>query len=268
MKNKSWPVSVVGSKSSPPVVFLHGFLGDSLDWEFLRADLTADFLCIFPDLPGHGQNQLALPDRRLSFDWFASGLAHTLDGLGIETAHLVGYSMGGRLGLYFAVKYPGQLRSLCLESASPGLSGRVERRERCELDAQRAAEIERVGFEQFIADWYRMPLFASLQSDPALLEKLLSRRVKNDPQAMRRVIAELSPGCQPSLWKRLAAIQVPALLLAGELDGKYRLLVEEMASRMPDARIALAPDAGHNIHLERPDWYRQKIRDFLKSQVA
>jgi 2-succinyl-6-hydroxy-2,4-cyclohexadiene-1-carboxylate synthase len=260
-----WPCETLGSKSNPPVVFLHGFLGDKRDWEFIEENFAANYYCIFPDLPGHGENRQPLPAEPLSFRWLGMNLKRFLFESGLTTIHLVGYSMGGRAALHFTVHYPKLVKSLTLESASPGLVNRRARRERRLLDEQRAAQILEKGLECFIDDWYQMPLFASLQRNSSLIDNLKKRRNLNDPHAVARVIAELSPGRQPSLWSRLPAIQAPVLLLTGSLDNQYSVIMNKMAPAIPQATLQVAPEAGHNIHLEAPEWYAQCVKVFLQS---
>jgi 2-succinyl-6-hydroxy-2,4-cyclohexadiene-1-carboxylate synthase len=260
-----WPRKIFGSKSNPPVVFLHGFLGDKQDWEYLVGSFAADYYCIFPDLPGHGENRQPLPDEPLSFRWLAKGLKQLLIELDLTATHLVGYSMGGRIALYFTIQYPKMVKSLTLESASPGLEDRLARRDRRLLDEQRAAFILDQGLDSFIDQWYQMPLFASLQRNKALQERLKKRRNMNDPQAVARVVAELSPGCQPSLWRKLYAIQSPVLLIAGALDTPYLTMMNQMFVALPDAKLKIAPRAGHNTHLEAPEWYLKSAKVFLDS---
>jgi 2-succinyl-6-hydroxy-2,4-cyclohexadiene-1-carboxylate synthase len=262
---KSWFYQTIGSSNNPAVVFLHGFLGAGCDWKFVGDALAEDYFCIFPDLPGHGQNGQALPTRSLTLRMLAAELARTLASLRLADAHLVGYSMGGRVGLTFAVYYPGQARSLILESASPGLEGRQARRQRRQLDDARAAAIREDGLARFVDDWYEMALFASLKARPGLVEQLKNERKQNNPQAMARIVAELSPGRQPALWRRLGLIRSPALLLAGELDPQYTAMVQKMATAMPGARLQIMAGVGHNLHLENPVAYTRTIKTFLDS---
>lgn len=260
-----WSYQTCGSPGNPPVVFLHGFLGAGSDWEFLREAVAADYYCFLPDLPGHGQSLRSLPPQPLTLSGLAAGLARLLVELGLPAVHLVGYSMGGRIALTVAVDYPGLVSSVTLESASPGLAGREARRQRRRLDDQRAADILEHGLEEFVDAWYEMPLFASLQRNRELVERLKDRRKRNDRLAMGRIVKELSPGRQPSQWGKLKTIQSPALLLVGEYDRQYTAIMEQMAGAMPNARLQIIPGAGHNVHLENPEAYTRTLKAFLDS---
>lgn len=261
--NRIADVSLDGRKETPVIVFLHGFLGQGGDWLDIIAPFAGEYCCVLPDMPGHGRNTDIQYGRSISFAWLARGLHKILDSLGCNMrAHLVGYSLGGRLALYFAVHFPGRVQSLVLESASPGLSGRCERQERSQLDARWAAKLLQDGLDHFLDEWYAMPLFASLSSRSGLLDELKARRGQNDPYWMARVVEELSPGRQPALWGKLKCLNMPVLLLAGEQDVKYKALVQKMGQKILNVRIEMAPGVGHNIHLENPDWYTERLRAF------
>ena len=259
----TWPVQAVGSPLHPAVVFLHGFMGNREDWHFLLPEFAENFYCILLDLPGHGQNQGNLPAEPLTFAWLSTSLEQVLNKLRLPAVHLVGYSMGGRLALYFTVYYPQRVKSLVLESASPGLANLAVREARLQEDKKRAERLKEIGMKRFLDEWYGMPLFNSLQKRPDILDELKLRRQDNDPYELARIIAELSPGQQPDLWGDLEDISIPVLLLAGEQDEKYSHLVQEMAKQIPQVWVSLASVGGHNLHLEVPDWYIQQLRDFL-----
>jgi 2-succinyl-6-hydroxy-2,4-cyclohexadiene-1-carboxylate synthase len=190
-------------------------------------------------------------------------LARLLAAHQLEAISLIGYSMGGRLALYFALKYPQLTQKLVLEGASPGLSAPAERQARAALDDDRADQLRRYGIEPFVAQWYRAGLFASLAARPDLLARTTARRQKNNAGWVAHVISALSPGRQPDLWPRLGDVAAPALLLAGELDTKFSNLSHQMAQRMPHAQAARVPDAGHNVHFEQPAAFTALVQQFL-----
>ncbi len=260
-----WPCHAQGQPHRPALLFLHGFLGRGDDWLTIARTLSATHYCLLPDLPGHGNHP---PHPPLTFDTVTAGLAQLLAARQIESATLIGYSMGGRLALYFALKYPHLTRSLVLEGASPGLSSPAERQARATLDDERAGQLRRHGIEPFVAGWYRAGLFASLAARPNLLARATAQRHKNNAHWVADVISALSPGRQPDLWPRLGDVSVPALLLAGELDLKFSGLCRQMARQMPHSQVALLPQAGHNTHLEQPAAFTAAVQQFLARTAA
>ncbi|MFQ5611417.1 MAG: 2-succinyl-6-hydroxy-2,4-cyclohexadiene-1-carboxylate synthase [Anaerolineae bacterium] len=264
----TWPYRSLGVRQRPPVVFLHGFMGAGEDWLPIAGMCAGRYFCLLPDLPGHGRN-IDLPlAQPLDFDFVVDGLRAWLDRLEPRPVGLVGYSMGGRLALYAALKFPGRFAALVLEGANPGLADPGQRGQRAELDAQRAEALLREGLAAFVEGWYEMDLFRSLQDRPQLLKQIKAKRKRNDARRAARVIRELSPGRQPPLWDRLDELSLPVLLVAGALDGKYSRLAAQMAARISGAGLAVVPGAGHNVHLEQPEQFAGALIDFLQKSVA
>lgn len=261
--SEMWPCLKLGNPRLPRLVFLHGFLGRGADWEPIAATFADRYHCILPDLPGHGANTHLPLKIPLSYESLAQGLQTTLAGGGRRPVVLAGYSLGGRIALYTSLRFPDFVRALILESTSPGIADPAARQERARADGRRAEDISSFGMRAFVDDWYRQPLFHSLQHRPALLERLRRSRQDNDPTWMAKVIRELSPGRQPFLGKRLSELHLPTLLLAGRLDEKYAVVLREMALQIPQARGLVVPRAGHTIHAERPVRFRRILAAFL-----
>jgi 2-succinyl-6-hydroxy-2,4-cyclohexadiene-1-carboxylate synthase len=150
---------------------------------------------------------------------------------------------------------------LVLESASPGLRTEAERAERRDVDAERAARIED-DLEAFLTDWYRLPLFGSLARHD-LVDEMVRTRSTNDPQELARALRGLSPGRQTPFWDRLDEIDCPTLVLTGALDDKYTAITKEVAARIEAARRVVIPEAGHNVHAERPAAFLTTLQQFL-----
>lgn len=259
------PCTLTGPLDAPPVLFLHGFMGAASDWDETAAALADTFRCIAVDLPGHGE-AVGLPDEVYTFVGTLDAIAATLDELGVERCRVVGYSMGARLALGFALRVPGRIARLVLESGSPGLRAEAERAERRVLDEQRARQIE-ADFERFVGEWYRMELFASLKHHPELRAALVAKRQRNLPAEVARSLRGAGTGQQPSLWAELDRLAVPTLALAGGRDRKYADLAFAMAVAGPPAMPVVVP-AGHMVHAERPDLFSALVRDFLRDPVS
>lgn len=251
-----------GDPRRPAILFLHGFMGTGADWEAETSALAARFFCVAPDLPGHGKS-VGLHPEAYAMEGASRAVVGTLDDLGVREATFVGYSMGGRLALYLALRCPGRCAGLLLESASPGLADAAERAARREADEERATRLEAGDFEGFVRDWYRQPLFASLARDEARLSRTVEARLRNDPAELARSLRGMGTGSQPPLWDGLRGLTIPALAVAGELDRKFVALSQRMASLAPRMRSVVVPGAGHNVRAEAPEEYLALLRGFL-----
>lgn len=249
-----------GSPARPALCFLHGFMGSSADWQPVVQALAQDAYCLTVDLPGHGRS-VDEPCHFYTMEGATQALADVLDDAGVERCTLVGYSMGGRVALYFSVYHAHRVRRLGLESASPGLRTDDERARRRAIDEERAHRIED-DLGAFLENWYQKSLFASLAQHD-LVEEMVTRRKANDSSELARALRGLGPGHQPSLWGKLGELSMPTLVLTGTLDEKYQRVTEETVQRIPDARRVVVPRAGHNVHAERPQAFLSHLVQFL-----
>lgn len=121
-----------GDPSKPTVIFLHGFMGDRRDWQTTTDAISEGYDCVAVDLPGHGQSV----GKGYTYDFAsaATSIIEIADDVGADSFSLVGYSLGGRLALYFASMYAMRIDTLILESASPGLPTEPERAARRKHD--------------------------------------------------------------------------------------------------------------------------------------
>ena len=253
---------VSGDRRRPAVLFLHGFMGSSADWRGVMAALGDRTFCVAADLPGHGAS-LGLPPDTYTIEGATRAVINTLDGLEVVRSVVAGYSMGGRLALNLALRYPERCAGLFLESASPGLEGASEREARRAADESKARRLESGDLEAFLRDWHRQPLFASLARDENLLLRTIDAKRRNDPGELARSLWGMGTGNQPSLWGELEHLAVPTLAVAGGLDGKYAGISSRMASINPRIESAVVPGAGHNVHAETLAAYISLLGRFL-----
>jgi 2-succinyl-6-hydroxy-2,4-cyclohexadiene-1-carboxylate synthase len=254
-----------GDRTSPTVLLLHGFMGSSADWRDVMTAIGARAFCIALDLPGHGAS-LKLTPEAYTMEGSARAAIRVLGELEVEHPIVAGYSMGGRLALYLALRYPERCAGIFLESASPGLESEKEREARREADESKAKRLESGDFEGFLGDWYRQPLFSSLAYDEKLFRRTIAARRGNDPVELARSLRGMGTGSQPSLWGELEGIIVPTLAVAGGLDEKYVGISSRMAAISPRMESAVIPEAGHNVHDEALAEYVALLERF--SQTA
>lgn len=214
------------------------------------------------DLPGHGRHAGETDPGRFTLAAVEEELrALTTDG----SADLIGYSMGGRVALAFAVRNPGRVRRLVLESSSPGLDTEEERAARRRDDESLADWIEVNGTEAFVARWEVLPLFESQRAlAPLVLEAQRRRRLLNHPGSMAASLRGMGTGALPSFWGSLPTLRVPVLFMAGAHDRKFVEVARRMAAATPSARLRVVEGAGHAVHLERPGAWVELVGDFLR----
>jgi pimeloyl-ACP methyl ester carboxylesterase len=95
---------------------------------------------------------------------------------------------------------------------------------------------------------------------PAVAAAVHADRLKSQPVGLARALRGLGTGALPSLWDRLGEVAMPVSLVVGERDEKFRTIAARMASALPQADLAVAPGAGHAVHLEAPVVVAQTIR--------
>jgi 2-succinyl-6-hydroxy-2,4-cyclohexadiene-1-carboxylate synthase len=257
-----------GAKKDPTLLLLHGFRGSSDDWdaEFVDEIVDSGFQLMVVDLPGHGQTVVD-NEEDYSFEYCALALVRLLDDLQLDKVHLLGYSMGGRLALYLAVRYPKRFERIVLESASPGLETETERQARIVSDHALAERIRSQPSEQFLREWFSQPLFASMATQPARLERLIARRMDNDPPSLTMSLEGMGTGAQPSLWNELDNVKNRLLLIVGEKDSKFCNVGREITSRCPGVSLEIVPESGHNVHFERPREFTKLVRNYLHERT-
>jgi 2-succinyl-6-hydroxy-2,4-cyclohexadiene-1-carboxylate synthase len=251
------------TQARTPLLLLHGFTGSSANW----AGLLPRFgrRTVAPDLLGHGRSAAPKAPARYAMENAAADLAALIEHTVAEPVHLLGYSMGGRLALYFALTHPSLVKTLTLESASPGLADPAARAERRVADEALAGAIEADGIDAFVERWERLPLFASQARLPAPVRAALrGERLANDPLGLANSLRGMGTGAQASCWPWLREVNLPTLLIVGALDEKFCAINCLMQERMPHAHLSIVDDAGHTVHLEAPDRFQQQVERFIE----
>ena len=95
----------------------------------------------------------------MGFSFITQAIDEVLAHFSDKKVYLLGYSMGGRVALYYALYGQCRLSGLILESTSPGIHQADERLERQQIDAARAKVLDIAGLEVFVNDWEKLPLF-------------------------------------------------------------------------------------------------------------
>ena len=189
-----------------------------------------------------------------------------LNSLKIEKACFVGYSMGGRLALQFAVNNPQMIKCLVLESSSPGIADDFERSKRIESDNKIIERIDKSTREEFLKFWLSLPIFQSLVSNSKInLEEIIKSRSQTlNKNGLIESLTYFGTGVMPHYHDQLSSLDdIPLLLIAGEHDLKYREILKKLHSEIKSSSFFTINDAGHNTHLENPAEFIKLLNRFL-----
>ncbi|MGT8956160.1 2-succinyl-6-hydroxy-2,4-cyclohexadiene-1-carboxylate synthase [Bacillus cereus] len=264
LQGVSYEYEVVGSGEQ--LLLLHGFTGSMETWRSFISSWSEQFQVIVVDLVGHGKTES--PENVVHYDIrnVALQMKELLDYLHIEKAHILGYSMGGRLAITMACLYPDYVHSLLLENCTAGLENEADRKERREKDDRLADKIEREDIEIFVSMWENIPLFETQKRlAKNVQEAVRKERLANNPKGLANSLRGMGTGAQPSWWDELKNLKIPVLLMNGEYDEKFFRILKNIEKCISDAKFVKIDGAGHAIHVEQPEKFDTIVKGFLKT---
>jgi pimeloyl-ACP methyl ester carboxylesterase len=241
-------------------VLLHGIVASKEIWWSTLVALAPLGRALAPDLPGHGGSAL-LGDSDMA--QIAARIGNFCDAQGLKAITLVGHSMGGNIALELTLARPALVRRLVL--ADPAAhstempiytrSARVSSSQRWAALRTSIALAQKVGRVGRYVPHRHCGGFVL----PAL--RRASYLARHDVGAMQQQLDSLFAN---PIGARLAEINVPTLVISGELDPLVPpALSRRVAEAIPGARYAVVRRAGHNPMDERPRAFEQTLRAFL-----
>jgi pimeloyl-ACP methyl ester carboxylesterase len=268
--------SLVSGQGSQHVVCLHGLGSNKTSFFETISSLTPDHAVHALDLPGFGSS--AKP-ARAPYDapYFARSVLGYMDELGVERAHLVGNSMGGRAALEVALAAPERVHTLSL--LAPALAFR-RRRElvplvrliRPELAAiphpLRAARVRAQFWSLFARPERLDPAAADIAADE-FCRTYRSRSARIAFFAAARNIYLDPHDGKAGLWTRLAGLHPPALFIWGDQDRLIPAAFSRHVTEvLPGARHVVLAECGHVPQVELPERTNALIRTHLAGPSA
>lgn len=243
-----------------PIIFLHGFMGNSLDWEGLSKLISDKYRPIKIDLIGHGKSSKPSTKKYYSAKSIIKQINLIVKKLRIEKFVLVGYSMGGRAAIAYSLKYPKNILALILESSTFGIKNIAERRKRRNADFVLSQNIITGGIKKFLEKWIENPMFGKLKIPLSIIKK---REITNTA-GYQNILTEFSQGKTPNYWKQINKISFPLLLITGANDKKFTKINCEIKKLVPTSQHITVKNTGHNVHLEKPQVFANFVNKFLK----
>lgn len=227
----------------PPLVLLHGYVGDgSTTWRPQIDGLSDEFTVIAWDAPGAGRS--SDPPDAFGMDGYADYLARFIERLGLEQPHVAGLSFGGALALALVHRHPAVPRTLILASAYAGWAGSlpVEVAEQRLRQATALAGLPPGDFVDAL-----LPTMFSEGTPADAVEAFRASMLAFHPAGFREM-ARASAG---DLREALPRIDIPTLLVYGDRDVRAPLTVAA-TSRPPTGSTAPSGASCTTIEAEHP----------------
>jgi pimeloyl-ACP methyl ester carboxylesterase len=229
-----------------PIVLIHGSTVDShTDWDSIAPALAIDYRVFTPDCRGHGHSNN--PHMTYSFMELADDVATFVRAMGYEKAHISGHSNGGNVALVTAVEHP-EVTQTCIPQAANAYVTRYL--------VEREPKVFDPGRVQREAPEWRDEMIA-------LHGEVNGREYWRDLLwlTMKEIISE--PNYSPA---DLSRVELPMLVIMGAQD-KVNAPDEHaqyIANNVPNAKMWIPENTGHNVHKEREQEWVKRVLDFLK----
>lgn len=251
--------------SGEPVVFVHEFAGDARSWEPQVRFFARRYRCVVYNARGYPPSDVPEDPAQYSQAFAYQDIGAVLDHLSIESAHIVGLSMGGFAALHFGLNCASRARSLVI--AGCGYGAEKEQRESFQREVEATADlIESSGGEAF-ADTYAVgPTRVQFQNkDPRgwaeFRDQLAEHSLKGAANTMRGVQRN-----RPSIFdleEQMGALTVPTLIMTGDEDEPCLLPNIFMKRTIPSSALVVLANSGHTINIEEPDLFNRAVDDFI-----
>ncbi|MBO0462189.1 2-succinyl-6-hydroxy-2,4-cyclohexadiene-1-carboxylate synthase [Enterococcus sp. DIV1298c] len=240
----------------PTVVCLHGFTGSTQT--FLFENPTLNYLAI--DLIGHGKTAVYLHLYRYQLSALVEDLSLLLAELEIPSFYVLGYSMGARVALAWAIERPQGIEGVILEGGTAGIADEQQRHYRKIADRKLALRLLKEPLVEFVNYWEKLPLFASQQAlSPEQKTKVRNERLGQNKFGLAMSLYSMGTGAQKNYWPMVTTIECPVLYLVGQKDTKFQEIGKQLTATKETFHYQMLADCGHCCHIEQPCLFEASV---------
>ena len=253
-----------GTAGKPYMVLLHGLRGHAHSWDDVSAAMYQDFHVLALDQRGRGDSDWA-PGGDYSTESFVDDLAAFSHAVGLDSFVLVGHSMGGRIGMAFAARYPEKVQRLVIVDVGPDIDPKGAERITREI---REVPEEFDSFDAVLDYMNKSNRFAS----DSVLRRRLQYATKELPNGKLGWRYDLAVRDQrrygtapppPDLWPSLRQITCPTLIVRGaDTDTLGAEVAHRMDQELPHGKLVEVPRAGHMVFEDNPEDFISQLTAF------
>src|SRR5450755_4421232 len=234
--------------SGPPLLLTHGYSSTSQMWQGQIEALSKHHKLVLWDMRGHGQSDYPTDPAAYSEALTVADMAALLDEVGADSAIVGGLSLGGYMSLAFYRAHPDRVRALLIIDTGPGFKKDDAREAWNKRASDTADRFEREGLGVLTS--------ASRERSGA------SHR---DASGLARSARGMLTQRDARVIESLPAIKVPSLVVAGADDTPFLAASDYMAAKIPGAKKAMIPAAGHTVNIDQPQAFIDEVLPFLDS---
>jgi esterase len=245
--------------NGPPIIILHGLYGSSDNWVTIARSLSAKFTVYLPDQRNHGQS----PHSDIhDYDAMCQDLFDLIQEINIRKFVLAGHSMGGKVAVNFAMKWPEMINSLIIIDISPLRSSDTEKESYKEhqkiLESLLSIDLSKIRSRKDV----ETSLVNSIDSERTrgFIMKNLQRTSENsyvwkmNVKALYNNLAKIADGLPGPIPGTEPVTGFSVIFIKGEnsdyLSSGEFILIQKL---FPAAEMITIKNAGHWVHAERPD---------------
>jgi pimeloyl-ACP methyl ester carboxylesterase len=246
----------------PPLLLLHGYVGDGLGtWAHQLDDLSDEFTVVVWDAPGFGSS--ADPPDSFDLADFADCLAAFIGRVGLERPHVAGLSFGGGLAIQLYDRHPDLVASLVLVSAYAGWTGSLPP-DAVGFRLRQALRLADLPGEELVREV--LPTLFAPTAPKSLLDGFAKGMAEFHPAGLRATARSFA---EADLRGVLPTIDVPTLLVYGSADVRAPLdVAKSIHSAIRGSSLVVIDGVGHVPNVESPERFNREVRTFLRSVTS
>ncbi len=229
-----------------PVVLIHGAGGNHLHWP-IQIRRLPEYKVYALDLPGHGKSK---GHGWQQISYYSEQVIAWMDEVGLHKAVLVGHSMGGAIALDMALQYPQRIRGLALVGTGANLPVNDTFLENTSHETTFQSVVE------MLTSWG-----FNLGADPQLVQTARKQMLETRPTILH---GDFAACADFDVRDRLEEITCPTQVICGSEDKLTPIRHSQyLADHIVSAELAVIPDAGHMVMLEKPEHVAATLEEFL-----
>ncbi len=232
--------------AGPVILLTHGFSATAEMWRGQIAALAKNHTLVLWDMRGHGRSEYPADQAEYSEEKTVEDMAALLDAAGAGQAIVGGLSLGGYMSLAFHATHPERVKALLIIDTGPGYR-QDEARESWNRNALKTAER------------YETDGLGLLSGGSA--ERRAARH--RDATGLARAARGMLTQKNARVIESLPGVKVPSIVIVGEKDTPFVAASDYMAAKIPGARKAVIPNAGHAANIDNPEAFNAAVEAFL-----